>query len=495
MPGRQRRQGALAVPPAYKKCILIAHKIFSLSRNALPQQAHNQANMIMLPPPIQHSLSLHSDKNGTNTNTNNRAIQLPSIQELTSMDSSPLSLTSPSLYSSKNNYLASNAARSNAGFVVAPPKYTDKARDEIRRRLIIPTNQDNNSAMARTSIGSSDSYNEVLSDAGSSYQTSIFSTPSTSAQTTFSSASSISPSQQPVKISLEDALPKVYYDMYAPEIILQEQQQHTLSYNGRPSFTKRELLDWELNDIRSLLIVEKLRPEWFGMIPEIVVNSATIPKLQIRLLPLCSTDEFIIETLVQSDLYLEADLDYEFKLTSAKYTVMAARKRHEQITGVVAEGNVMQLSKSEWRNIIENYLLNIAVEAQCRFDFKNRCSQYKKWKVQHQREQEELALMQKKKAEMMVNNEKNGRGKLLKKAIWKNFNYHHNKFENNDDKLMESKNNTAGSVIIDDNDRESLNHIKVSLTKEEKSIIWSQCQAQVYQRLGLDWQPDGVSQM
>ena len=34
--------------------------------------------------------------------------------------------------------------------------------------------------------------------------------------------------------------------------------------------------------------------------------------------------------------------------------------------------------------------------------------------------------------------------------------------------------------------------MKISLSSDEKANIWSQCQAHVYQRLGLDWKPDGV---
>lgn len=34
--------------------------------------------------------------------------------------------------------------------------------------------------------------------------------------------------------------------------------------------------------------------------------------------------------------------------------------------------------------------------------------------------------------------------------------------------------------------------LKVSLTKEEKAMLWSKCQSQVYLRLGLDWTPDGI---
>lgn len=94
-------------------------------------------------------------------------------------------------------------------------------------------------------------------------------------------------------------------------------------------------------------------------------------------------------------------------------------------------GNVLKLTKVEWRNIIENYLLNIGVEVQCRHDFRKRCSNFRKWKV---------------------------------------------------DNMIKSCTNSNNEEY----------KIKVVLTKEEKSILWSQCQAQVYQRIGLDWQPNEI---
>lgn len=245
------------------------------------------------------------------------------------------------------------------------------------------------------------------------------------------------------EINLTDALPKDYCDMYSLETF---QKNETLA-NGRPSFTQRELLDWEINDIRSLLIVDKLRPEWGNSIP-IIKSSNNIQNVngdsyqydsngnkvnfRVVLLPLNSTERTIINTLVSSDLYLESGLDYEFKYASAKYIVESMRKKYEMIPNRFVN-NVLYLNKIDWRNIIENYLLNIAVEAECRFDFRQRCRDFKKWKL---------------------------------------------------DNLRESPKQENGSVADGD--------VKIMLTKEEKSILWSQCQAQVYQRLGLDWRPDKV---
>ena len=47
------------------------------------------------------------------------------------------------------------------------------------------------------------------------------------------------------KISLLEALPKTYQDMYSVGIL----STSALLPNGRPRFTQRALIDWELNDI------------------------------------------------------------------------------------------------------------------------------------------------------------------------------------------------------------------------------------------------------
>ncbi|AQZ10813.1 MTH1 (YDR277C) and STD1 (YOR047C) [Zygosaccharomyces parabailii] len=334
-------------------------------------------------------------------------------------------------------------------FVNAPVEYQDRARTEICKRLL-----PSSSARSHRSRTSSDN-GSLLSDNASSYQSSIFSSPSL-ATTATTEASVV---QFVTEISLQDALPKTFYDMYAPEVVMSDPG--NLLCNGRPKFTERELLDWELNDIRSLLIVENLKPEWGGQLPRVISPRADMPQFRLQLLPLSSTDAFIIETLVSSDLYAEFNLDYQFKLTSAKYTVAAARKRHEQAIG--RHEPVMQLSKPEWRNIIENYLLNIAVEAQCRFDFKQRCSEFKKAKQKQQQQQGNLKRPDMPPPSFIPHS----RGSLLKKALMKNF-----------------------QKSVDDGSAGSIRQDKVSLSKEEKAEIWSQCQARVYQRLGLDWMPD-----
>ena len=407
-------------------------------------------------------------------------------------------------------------SRKDTDFISVPPEYSNRARNEIRKRLLTTTTttnsnnihiqsyllphqvnkvsaesiQNNLSKIPTTRTSLDDS--SLISDKASS----IFSNSNTinTNSTVLTDNSSISANnfdrklpmpRYVTQIYLKDALPKTFYDMYTPDVLLSDAS--NILSNGRPSFTKRELLDWNLNDIRSLLIIEKLRPEWGNKLPEIVSPGPNLPQFKFQLLPLNSSDNFIISTLVESDLYMEANLDFEFKLTSAQYTVAAARLRHEQMIG--RHEVVMNLSKPEWRNIIENYLLNIAVEAQCRFDFKQRCSEYKRWKqqqlqIQLQKEQEngKKHILTKQRIPPQKSVPKKNPS-LLKMTLTKNFNKS-NKINNPTIYCA----NTHPFLSTSGNNQT----MKISLSSDEKANIWSQCQAHVYQRLGLDWKPDGV---
>ncbi|CAI4036361.1 hypothetical protein SMKI_15G2030 [Saccharomyces mikatae IFO 1815] len=375
----------------------------------------------------------------------------------------------------------SGSVRCNNNFVTTPPEYADRARIEIRKRLLPTTGI--KSIDANDATPGDENIEQIttpdcqsfISDHCSSYQSSIFSHPST-VLTHVTTGSSILDTKTPkfvTEITLEDALPKTFYDMYSPEVLMSDPA--NILYNGRPKFTKRELLDWDLNDIRSLLIVEQLRPEWGSQLPTVLTSGVNLPQFKLQLLPSCSSDEFIIATLVNSDLYIEANLDRNFKLTSAKYTVASARKRHEEITG--SNEPIMRLSKPEWRNIIENYLLNVAVEAQCRYDFKQKRSEYKKWKLLNSNLKRPDMPPPSLIPHCFQTHDCSSSGSLLKKALMKNLQLKNYK---NDAKTLGA--GTQKNVVS-----------KVSLTSEERAAIWFQCQTQVYQRLGLDWKPDGIS--
>lgn len=233
-------------------------------------------------------------------------------------------------------------------------------------------------------------------------------------------------------------------------------------------FTKRALLDWELNDIRSLLILEKLHPDWNNQLPVIYTPQG----FKFEYLPLDADDSQIVKTLVESDLYKEANLDMAFRIQTAKYTLHAARSRHAQFlrsSGLPLIYN-NRFSKPEWRNVIENFLLNLAVEAQCRHDFKKSCSELKRVKKQ------EAIKAGVNSGNSTTSNTNptptapklNGKNSLLRKAIF------------ND--VTQSAKETSQPQ-----------QRSTKLTKEEKARLWTDVQEKVYRRIGLDWAPDKIT--
>lgn len=232
-------------------------------------------------------------------------------------------------------------------------------------------------------------------------------------------------------ISLQDALPRDFSDMYAPEVV---NDPSVLLASGRPIFTQRELIDWTKNDIRSLLIVCS-KPD-HGMLP------ISTPGFRYMYLPLDSTDEEIIATLVQSDLYREHGFDPSFLRQTAQYTVEAARMRAD---------NAKVLTKPQWRNIIENYLLNLGCEAQCRADFKRAC---------HMAKQPKSKLARAPSLEP-IDEHKSLSSSLLRQAL-----------------LNTSPELKAASLK------------KRKLNKSEKQHIWVKVQTELYSRLGLNWAAD-----
>lgn len=176
-------------------------------------------------------------------------------------------------------------------------------------------------------------------------------------------------------ISLHDALPHDFSEYYAPDLDV------TRFSNGRPRYTKRDLKHWELNDTRSLLIFT----EWEGKIPQ-VKSPIHGKSFRIQIIPNYFPDDQIALFLAKSDIYLEAKFDEEFRLHTARFVIQKARIRHMQVLvssfGVPENyfneshitGNIEYdcYFKFEWRNIIENFLLNLAIEYQCRYDYKLR---------------------------------------------------------------------------------------------------------------------------
>lgn len=253
-------------------------------------------------------------------------------------------------------------------------------------------------------------------------------------------------------VSLEEALPSDFKDMYSADTL-----QDTLP-NGRPVFTQRDVLDWQINDIRSLLIVDELKKQWMGQIPQIIPQNGV--NFKIQLIPLNATDEDIVRTLVGSDIYKETNFHLNFKIKTATYIVKTVRQKHltmlkqyYQLQSDIYDQQLINtpLLKYEMRNIIENYLLNLGVENQCRSNFKKNCLILKKQKLQLYNLNEDF------------DKDKN----LLKTALINNSNLYLN---------------------LPNIDKSS-----IKLSRDEKLKIWNQVQTEVYQKLNLDWQPDEIN--
>jgi len=192
--------------------------------------------------------------------------------------------------------------------------------------------------------------------------------------------------EQSGNLSLNEALPKDFSDYYAPGL---EAERFS---NGRPVFTKRNLRCWELNDIRSLLIYERMPREWHGKVPEVISPYSEFV-FRIQLISLWCSDEEFADCLAHSDIYRESKFGLEFRVNTARYILQRARLRHKSIletnfsipqtafnpqTNLVGDIQYDAYFKFEWRNVIENYLLNLAIENQCRHDFKERVSKIKR---------------------------------------------------------------------------------------------------------------------
>ena len=193
-------------------------------------------------------------------------------------------------------------------------------------------------------------------------------------------------------LPLSNVIPTDFTDYYSPDLDVARFS------NGRPVFTKRPLKNWQINDVRSLLIYPQLRPEWNGKIPNVLSpsssSSSSSKTLRIQIIPPHLPDPMIADYLAHSDIYEEAKFDESFRVQTAKFIVERARRRHKQMLidsfDVQPEqfnennltGNIQYdcYFKFEWRNIIENFMLNLGIEYQCRIEFKLKMSKLAKHK-------------------------------------------------------------------------------------------------------------------
>lgn len=256
-------------------------------------------------------------------------------------------------------------------------------------------------------------------------------------------------------LPLRSVLPKSYTDYYTADIL---SDSALLTPQGRPLFTQRDLVDWTLNDTRSLLIVPELRPEWRGVVPRVIE-----PGYRVQVLPLDATDDELVQGLVSSDIYAEHKFEHSFLVQTAEYTVQAARARNHG-------GQQTQLSKPEWRNVIENYLLNLACEAQCRIDFKRKCAELKRLK------RDSTSKSTAPSSAVKSTSPGKSTSPLLKQAIMTSLSVSPD---------FSSSLDSISSASSADSSKK-----KASLSRLEKQQIWVTVQTLLYKRLGLNWQAD-----
>lgn len=285
-----------------------------------------------------------------------------------------------------------------------------------------------------------ESLNRILTRA-STVDNSLFSGEGNSIYTanTFNTNNTLTLPNDKNLLTLNQALPHDFSDYYSPDLDVEKFS------NGRPLFTKRPLKNWELNDLRSLLIYPELKPEWNNKVPEVQSPYPNI-RFRIQIIPNYYSDNQITEYLAHSDIYKEAKFDMNFKLKTASYIVEKARLRHKHIlldSFNLDPSNFNEFNltsniqtdcyfKFEWRNIIENYLLNLGIEYQCRSEFKSRISKLKK-----------------------ITHDKN--------------------FRSNSSPHLQ--NNLCKKVLVEN---------KSSISEEEKMNLWKEVQSDVYKCLNMD---------
>lgn len=161
-------------------------------------------------------------------------------------------------------------------------------------------------------------------------------------------------------IPLRESLPRDFSRYYEPEVYANEKNINEI---GRPKHTDRNLVDWGLNDVRSLLF----RPEKARKWPKIQE-----PGFHIVSLPLDASDDVLVDILAHSDLFKEHKwLTVHVRSEIAAHVVHAARE---------ASGGNSCLTLPQWRHMVEEYMLNLACQVQCRLDFRKSLSQLKQTK-------------------------------------------------------------------------------------------------------------------
>ncbi|CCH63088.1 hypothetical protein TBLA_0J00900 [Henningerozyma blattae CBS 6284] len=161
------------------------------------------------------------------------------------------------------------------------------------------------------------------------------------------------------------------------------------------SATNVPLADWAINCQRAELLLQRLPG---SLHPS---DSKDNTHVSDDMNSTSSAVALIPALLAGSDIYKECtSISHDYRLTVAQYSFIRSLAIN-----------------ADTKHIVDNYLLNLAIENQCNLNYKKRCLEFANWKLLHC----------------------NYMGKL---------------------------------------------------TRQEKAIVWSHCQSELYQLLGLNWTPD-----
>ncbi|KAK9480615.1 hypothetical protein V1514DRAFT_324942 [Lipomyces japonicus] len=283
--------------------------------------------------------------------------------------------------------------------------------------------------------------------------------------------------------SVLDVIPLSFHEYYSDEVFEKFPPEESLFkpsdgvlssfglvdlYLRRPSFTHRDVVNWELNDLRSLCILHDPIPER----PDIFSFNLKEDRFEARIIPLTFTPEQIAAGLALSDLYKESEFTAFHRAELAYQTIQLCDPRE-------IAPNYRPLTKQEWRRIIDYYLLALGCETQARLDFHAALASrvYKKL--------DKSNLLKR---------------VLLNRAVSSNANKTRNDVNRlvpNNSTPSPSKTNlgailarTTGSIFgsLNKPDKQSVNPAQV-VPRSEQKILWREVQLSVYKRLGLAWEP------
>ncbi|KAK9367034.1 hypothetical protein V1509DRAFT_628074 [Lipomyces kononenkoae] len=311
-------------------------------------------------------------------------------------------------------------------------------------------------------------------------------------------------------LSVLDIIPSSFTDMYPAEVFhrFPPQLPHQPYYSSgqglftsfgiadlylrRPSFTHRDLTDWEKNDLRALCMVTELKPEW---LPDLPVASdpqsftQIVPILKeehfrIIVLPLTADNQTIVDTLSGSDLYVEFGFSVNHRVRLARETINICLS-HRQ--------NNAALTKPEWRRVIDNYLLGLACEAQGRVEFKKALTA----RVLHKQEQQlakcrgnllKRVLLDRARSSTSASPSSTGVSSSATAFLSRKTSSTSEFVQNYEPSTSTSSSHTSGissSIAIPP--------MNISVSRPEQKIIWREVQVRLYARLGLDWEPSELA--